>query len=207
METVKLMKIGKPCKFINIKIGDFFIISNAINEVPVLKISSIHGFPLKTIHFKDTDIVWEAYHAYQIDTSTKIHKLQKPRIDFNIYENALLTKTTFEKLDVGTLFYSNQRGSIVVKTSFEDAQKLPLTMMRSYNSLRLTYKFLNTSGLVFMTEFPDFDKITGIVDPICLTEFSDDSEVMPLSEVGFSFKKEENKNGFSKYYFPSPFHR
>ena len=52
MKTAKLVKVGKRGKFINIKVGDFFIISNSNNEIPVLKISSIYGLPLETIHFK-----------------------------------------------------------------------------------------------------------------------------------------------------------
>lgn len=207
METAKLVKVGKGCKFINIKVGDFFIIRNAVNEIPVLKISSIYGLPLETLHFKDNDTVWEAYHAYQIDVSTEIRKLREPRFDFNVYVNALLTNTTFEKLGVGTLFYSRQRSLVGIKTSLEHAQELPLAHMRFYNSLQLTYKFLNTNGLLFITGFPDFDKRMGLSDPVRLIEFSDDSKVAPLSEIGFSFKEEENKNGFSKYYFPSPFHR
>lgn len=101
----------------------------------------------------------------------------------------------FEKLDIGTIFYSRQRAIVGIKISLEHSQELPFTWMMSYNSLRLTYKVLKTNGLAFITGFPDLDKITRLTDPICLTEFSDDSKVSPLSEIGFSFKEEENENG------------
>lgn len=70
------MSSDNVCTFADIEVGDFFILSNTINEVALLKTTSKYAFPLDTVHFKDNRGTLKAYNTCLLSSSTQVQKLQ-----------------------------------------------------------------------------------------------------------------------------------